>query len=158
MSNVPSIKNREALHYVDFVRDFIRDNLPSWGGENGLVVLDYDLILRVYGPEYDSDSIGRVALVELKLGGDLTGGQKKTFSMLDSMLTRGDIDGNRYIGSYSLHYQLAFSDDDSPPQMTFEHLSRLFVGPLSGVEIDGHSAIVEWIKALPIPSIMEAGW
>lgn len=158
MSNVPSIKNREALHHVDFVRDFIRDNLPSWGDGNGLVVLDYDLILRVYGPDYDTDSIGRVALVELKLGGDLTSGQKKTFSMLDSMLTRGDVDGNRYIGSYSLHYQLAFSDDDSPPQMTFEHLSRLFVGPLSGVEIAGHSAIVEWIKALPIPATMEAGW
>jgi len=158
MSNVPSIKNREALHHVDFVRDFIRDNLPSWGDGNGLVVLDYDLILRVYGSEYDTDSTGRFALVELKLGGELTSGQKKTFSLLDSMLTRGDLDGNRYIGSYSLHYQLVFGDDDSPPQMTFEQLRRLFVGPLSAVEIDGHSAIVEWIKTLPIPATMEAGW
>jgi hypothetical protein len=159
MSNVASIKRPDQLHNIDYIRDYIRAKMPMWGGGNGFVALDMDLILRVYGPQYNSNQIGRFALIELKKGdGDLTTAQYKTFNQMDTMLRVGDVRGDQYAGSYVLRYSLELGGVDCG-SVQFLKLERLFTGGIvRDVLIEDHHDICQWMETLPIPEPMEVGF
>lgn len=90
-------------------REFIRKNCPDPELNEGWVVLDFDLIVRIYGTK-GRDQAGTFKLLEVKMGNAvLKGGQKWTFRLIDQLLTRGDILGNhlykdpgRYEGFYEI--------------------------------------------------------
>lgn len=78
-------------------RDFIRDNCHN--GRQGLTVEDLDLIVRTYGFNKHTDSIGRIRLLELKyLGATLGVSKIKTFGMIDLALRTSPFTSDRYDG------------------------------------------------------------
>lgn len=84
-------------------RDFFRQYLPNAAA--GMVVEDLDLVLRTFGPNFDMSDIGRFRLVELKHGSaGLTGGQIRTFGLIDRLLTLADPEREFYDGFYVVQY------------------------------------------------------
>lgn len=94
---------RAVFELRELLRGHKHRTMPE--GRDGFVVEDLDLILRWYGPRFNQDSIGRFRLVELKrLGaGILEEAQRRTFDLLDSVITNSD----RYDGFYVVEF-----DDD----------------------------------------------
>jgi hypothetical protein len=75
-------------------RDFLRKHLPH--AAQGQVVLDLDLVLRVYGRD---DQEGRFRLVELKkTGAPMAYGETRTFRLIDRLLRQADPTGRHYDG------------------------------------------------------------
>jgi hypothetical protein len=84
------------------LRDYLRTHYPD--GSNGFVLEDLDLVVRHYGINYRTDSIGRILLIELKHPGSSIGtAQRKTFGLIDSLMRRGDPKGERYLGYFQLN-------------------------------------------------------
>jgi hypothetical protein len=83
-------------------REWIRQHLPS--GDEGTVVEDLDLVMRVYGAKHETDDVGRFMLCELKFRHKwIDRAQKKTFGLIDSILRAGDREG-RYLGYFVVQY------------------------------------------------------
>jgi len=84
-------------------RDWLREKQPY--GDQGYVVEDLDLVLRVYGDNYETDSKGCFMLCELKFRPHVPGyAQHKTFGLLDALLRAADPDKKRYIGYFLIQY------------------------------------------------------
>ena len=78
-------------------RDFIRKHCPN--ASDGFVAEDLDLLLRVYGPNYGTDAVGKFRLVEIKYGNPPLGKSKEnTFGAIDAALRVGL--GDRYEGYF----------------------------------------------------------
>lgn len=104
-------------------RDFIRLHLP--GASQGCVVEDLDMVQRVYGASYGLDDSGRVRLVELKYGSaGLTGGQIRTFGLLDALLRLGDPTGKRYDGFYLVQTSGRWEDASTTFRVNRQPLDR----------------------------------
>jgi len=102
MNDTPRFRNPDKLQVLPY-RDWLWRNLPP--GRSGYVVEDLDLVLRIYGPMYDSDADGRLMFVELKFGNTtINPAQRKTFGLIDNLMRRGDPDGRRYAGYFVLNY------------------------------------------------------
>lgn len=85
-------------------REVIRQELP--GPDDGLVTLDVDLVMRVYGFNYGTDARGKFRLLEVKCAdGRLTGGEAHTFRLLDEMLRLLDPQRRRYLGFFTIWTQ-----------------------------------------------------
>jgi len=85
---------------LDLVREYTRRHLP--GGDEGCVIEDVDLVMRLYGPNYGLGGMGKFALVELKHNDvNIEFAQKRTFGMIDTILRRGDT-GNQYVGYFKV--------------------------------------------------------
>jgi hypothetical protein len=90
------------LYQVLGPREAIREWMPD--GDKGFVATDLDLVLRWFGQNYDTDAVGRVALIELKHGSaPLAAAQTHTFGLIDALFRAGDPDGKRYAGFYVVH-------------------------------------------------------
>jgi hypothetical protein len=98
----PVFRHPDKLQVLPF-RDWIRANLPV--GNQGFVAEDLDLVIRVYGANFDSDSTGKFLLAELKYGNSrLDYAQRMTFGLLDSMLRQADPTCSRYLGFFLINY------------------------------------------------------
>lgn len=82
-------------------REFIRQRLP--GPSDGFIVEDIDLILRVFGMGYGTDTRGKFRLLEIKSAdGRITYGQRETFNLIDMMLRAVDPQRRRYLGYFTI--------------------------------------------------------
>jgi hypothetical protein len=100
----PIFRNPE-LYQVDALRECIRQDCPP--GPAGFIAEDLDLVCRVFGEKYDTDSTGRVMLVEVKHGTKPLGPSKeRTFGLIDRLLRAGakELGGNRYRGYYVIRH------------------------------------------------------
>jgi len=94
--------SNHRFHHPDLVeqrheRDFIRSHCPN--GRDGFIAEDLDLVLRAFGPTYQTDGRGRIRLVEIKFGNASLGPSKRmTFGLIDEGLRKGL--GPRYDGLY----------------------------------------------------------
>lgn len=118
-------------------RTWIRNNLPH--ARDGYVVEDLDLVVRVYGNQFKTDSKGQYMLIELKYGSAQLGvAQVKTFSLIDSQLRQADPDGVRYKGYYVVNYTNEDWDDSSfkinGRAVTFETFYRFMMFEDVGIE------------------------
>jgi len=106
MASGHTFRNPDKFQVLAF-RDWIRKHLPS--GSAGCVVEDLDLVMRVYGKRYGTDSVGKFMFVELKFGDATLGrAQINTFRMIDDTCRKGDPECTRYMGYFLLQY----SDED----------------------------------------------
>jgi len=100
--NKPVFRNPDKLQVLPF-RDWIRANLPA--GNQGYVAEDLDLMLRVYGHEFNTDATGRFAECELKFGNaTLDYAQIRTFRLRHTIMRKGDPERERYQGFYLIQY------------------------------------------------------
>ena len=98
----PVFRNPDKFQILPF-REWLRKNMPS--GTDGFVVEDLDLVIRVYGPNFESDAEGKFILVELKYGMAWIGRAKKmTFGLIHRLLRETDSHRQRYLGFYVLNY------------------------------------------------------
>ena len=82
-------------------REYIRKNLPS--GSAGFIAEDLDLIVRHFGPQFHLDAIGRLRLVEIKVGRGLFGASKRqTLGLLHDMCATSQ-HADRYDGFYVIY-------------------------------------------------------
>lgn len=80
-------------------RDWIRSVMPE--GRAGFVAEDLDLVTRTYGPNYNSDAVGRLMMIELKHAGASLGSSKEnTFGMMDALMRSADPRALRYRGFF----------------------------------------------------------
>ena len=142
MTGAPCVYNRELLHEVnDKVRGFLAGALPGPGKSTGIVLTDLDVVHRTYGADFGTDGVGRLLLLEFKRGfGVPTGGQYNTYRLMDRMLTIGD-SADRYGGFWLVNYEMDV--DDSP---FFGFAERLFLSPWQRCQIDGHDAVMEFLR------------
>jgi hypothetical protein len=143
MTDAPCVYNRELLHEVnDKVRGFLAEALPRPGKSTGIVLTDLDLVHRTYGTDFGTDGTGRLLLLEFKRGfGAPTGGQKKTYRLLDQMLTSGG-NADRYGGFWLVNYEMDI--DDSP---FFKFAERMFLKSWQGhCRIYGHDAVMGFLR------------
>lgn len=150
---VPEVRNREAFKSIDVIRDYLRVEVPGWGNGSGVVLLDVDLVHRCYGPDFLSDSTGRVMLMELKYGSaELTGGQWNTFQLIDRLISAGDPLGMRYGGFWRVQYEI--EADDTP---YFTVAERLFLSAWQTAKVEGHDAVMAFmatgIAPAPTPEV-----
>lgn len=96
---------KEGFTELEF-RSFIRKYVPE--PKDGYVVLDFDLILRIYRVK-GRDEEGSIRLFEIKEGdAEFKGGQKWTFRVINKLLTLGSnileekIGVKRYEGFYEI--------------------------------------------------------
>jgi hypothetical protein len=95
-------RNPDKVQQQPF-RDWIRKELPP--AREGAVVLDIDLLMRVFGTAHGTDAMGRLAFFELKHGKSVpTGGQKRTYALLDELLRTADPRSLRYAGMHLIQY------------------------------------------------------
>jgi len=87
---------------VHSFREHFRDR---WPGPESCVVTDLDVVLRVYGRNLGGQR-GRFVLMEMKYGDttSATGGQTRTFGLIDELLRQADPDQLRYRGLYLVTY------------------------------------------------------
>lgn len=82
-------------------REYIRDNMPKGG--NGFIADDVDLVLRYWGPEHQTDGIGRIRIVELKVANGVFGySEKLTLGLLDKMCKTSS-QSDRYEGFFLIY-------------------------------------------------------
>ena len=85
------------------LRNLIRTWFPD--GRSGYVAMDMDLVVRVFGHQYDSDSDGRFRFIETKWSPEtdkpttLGPAQLKTFGLIDRMCRTSEM-ADRYDGFY----------------------------------------------------------
>jgi len=98
----PEFRNDDKFQRLKH-RDWLREKQPH--GDQGYVVEDLDLVLRVYSGKYGTDSKGCFMLCELKFYPYAPGyAQRKTFGLMDELLKAADPDGKRYIGYFLIQY------------------------------------------------------
>jgi len=98
----PTFRNPDKFQQLSF-RDWFRKNKPS--GKEGYVVEDLDLVLRIFGANFHTDATGKFILIELKFKNAWIGpAQKRTFSLINSLLRQGDPERKRYLGYYVVQY------------------------------------------------------
>jgi hypothetical protein len=147
----PQIRNADHLNGTDAVRELMRQQFPAPGAANGLVVLDIDMVLRVYGPNFGTDGEGRFILTEWKQGtANLSGGQLFTFKTIHKLMRRGD-DAGRYLGFWKINYSNASNGDDdrfNPECVTIHKAVRLW--DESPLVIEGHDAVCQFLSTLSV--------
>ena len=95
----------QLLQYREYIRNHPQSPLPR----DGYVVEDLDMLIRGFGPRFQTDDLGKFVEIELKFGRKwLTYGQLKTFGLRDRLMRQGDPAGKHYLGFYVINY----SDDD----------------------------------------------
>ena len=100
-------RHPDVLQQLPF-RDWIRQNLP--GPKAGYVVEDLDLVIRVYGDNFSSDSTGKFMLIELKKHpANIGHAQWMTFGLIDRLL-KSSPEGYRYKGYYVIQYTVEHWD------------------------------------------------
>jgi hypothetical protein len=98
----PEFRNEDKLQRLPF-RDWLRKYLPS--GDQGFVVEDLDLVIRLFGSAYRLDSKGAFALIELKyMRTDIGKAQRMTFGLIDEVARLGDPQRKRYLGYFLIQY------------------------------------------------------
>ena len=98
----PVFRNPSKIQVLPF-RDWLRANKPA--GQQGYIVEDLDLVLRVYGTNFHTDATGKFIFIELKFRNAWIGTSKiKTFGLLDSLCRAADPDHLRYLGYYIVQY------------------------------------------------------
>lgn len=87
------------------VQPFREHFRKRWPGPESCVVTDLDVVLRVYGRNMGG-ARGRFVLMEMKYGDatTATGGQTRTFGLIDELLRQADPDRLRYRGLYLVTY------------------------------------------------------
>ena len=75
-------------------------------GWAGYVVEDLDMaILRVYGPNYNTDSSGKLMMMETKYRfAQMDTAQIRTFRTMHRLMRLGDPNRKRYLGFYVVQY------------------------------------------------------
>ena len=102
----PRFRNSDKLQVLSH-REWMRQHMPA--GSEGYVVEDLDLVLRVYGPGWGTDSVGKFMLLELKFGkASIGAAQRKTFGLMDSLIKTSPLAPGRYLGYFVVNY----SDED----------------------------------------------
>jgi hypothetical protein len=102
MNNRPVFRNPDKFQVLLF-RDYLRKHLP--GGREGCVIEDLDLIIRLYGKQFNTDDDGKFYLFELKFGNARIGiAQQKTFGLIHRLLRMADPRRERYLGYYVINY------------------------------------------------------
>jgi hypothetical protein len=87
------------------VQSFREHFRARWPGPESCVVTDLDVVLRVYGRDLGG-ALGRFVLMEWKYGDSTpaTGGQTRTFGLIDELLRHADPEHLRYRGLYLVTY------------------------------------------------------
>ena len=86
-------------------REWIGEYLP--GGGEGFNNTDLDMVINIFGPIIDQpyNASGRLMLIEVKTGyGKFNYGQRKTMSLLNSLLRKADPDHRFYRGFYLIQW------------------------------------------------------
>ncbi len=94
-------RHPDKLQQLPF-RDWIRANMPS--PNDGFVVEDLDLVIRVYGQNFNTDKDGKFMLIELKKHPAYIGNaQWMTYGMVNRLLVSSP-ESHRYKGYYVVQY------------------------------------------------------
>jgi hypothetical protein len=84
-------------------REWIKDVMPP--GPKGFTNEDLDSIMRWWGPKYNSDAVGKIALVEIKKKGvESSYSKEMTFGFLDFALRTSALK-HRYVGFYWIRWE-----------------------------------------------------
>lgn len=114
----PVFRNDDKFQVLKH-RDWIRNNKPP--GNEGYVVEDLDIVLRIYGTNYDTDSTGKFMLLELKFGrAYIDYAQRRTFGQINYMLRKADPGRVRYMGYFVVQYD---NDDWDKSEFTINRVS-----------------------------------
>lgn len=113
---------------IDPMREWIRRELP--GSRKGMVVIDLDMAVRRYGPNYGLDSTGDLMLVEKKeYSGQLTGGERYVYGWISKAIENGDY-GDRWRGTRLLRVmytkKIPVCDECGQPKMSDDEAYDLF--------------------------------
>lgn len=85
----------------DHRREYIRREMVD--GDKGFIAEDLDLILRVYGDDFQTDYLGKFRMVELKFHeGTFNSSQQKTLGIMDRMLKQSP-ESFRYGGFFMVY-------------------------------------------------------
>ena len=146
----PQLRNIEHLNSLDAVRELMRRQFPQPGAVNGLVVSDIDMVMRFYGPTFNTDSKGKFIFTEWKQGGgSLTNGQAHTYKGIHEVMRAGDPYMKRYMGFYKINYTnsgTTEADRFNLECVTFDKATQLYDKPTK--VISGHQAIFEFLTTL----------
>lgn len=139
----PTVRHRHLLDAIGAVRDMMRNEFPT--GAQGMVVEDLDMIMRVYGPEFDTDQKGRFAMLEFKFGmREMDDAQRNTFSVIDESVRTG-CNANRYEGFWLIN----FATDDSGDVRFLR--ARLKFMPGHTAELTDHQSIYQMLRTFKFP-------
>lgn len=104
----PKFNHPDLVQVLPF-REYLRQHMPT--AQEGYVVEDLDLALRVYQPNkptpfnFQTDAEGKLRLIELKYGKAwITPGQQRTFGLIDKLMRLGDPNKERYLGYFVVQY------------------------------------------------------
>lgn len=102
----PVLRNEDIAPELA-IRKYLRrtDEQPRYKtGTEGFVVEDNDLVIRLFGPEFGTDDIGKLMMLDEKYPGhDLGPAQIRTFGLQDWGLRRGL--NERYMGFYVINIE-----------------------------------------------------
>lgn len=131
-------RNPDKIQKLTY-RDFLRVHLPD--SRSGFVAEDLDLLVRVYGANFDTDANGKFMLIEVKgKKGRIHRSKIMTFGMIDELLRKADPDRKRYLGYYVIQ-------TDTPE---WEDRSKFW---LNGKPISCESLISFFETKLEIPPV-----
>lgn len=123
-------------------REWARANLPH--SSEGVVVDDMDMIVRTWGPSYNTGAFGKFRLIEIKYASAWpTIGQMITFKGIDELLRRGDPGRHTYLGFYVVQHWTEdwtgdFFEINSQTRLDTEAFKSFLLGTtdLPGYEFD----------------------
>ena len=145
----PTIRHRELLNSIGPVRDLMRAEFPT--AQQGMVIEDLDMIIRVYGDEFATDHEGRLGLFEFKYGATPIGtAQSKTFGLLDKMLRDGP-HKDRYAGFWLVNYTV------NDGIVEFLKARRKYLAQGTS-EVVGHDAIHTMLRCFTFPEPVADLW
>lgn len=103
----PHWRGRDDNNWEPVFNAAIRNSCPA--GRDGYVANDVDFVIRLFGPNYNTDADGKFMLTEFKhYPSGLTVSQKKLFTMMDRALRAGDCQdfGCQYMGFYLVQFEV----------------------------------------------------
>lgn len=144
------VRNPARLNH-QHLRDIIANRVRLPDRNDGPVVTDVDLVVRQYGPMYHSDAEGRYIFADFKYGDTrLSGGQARTFALIDRQLRSATYEPHRYQGFWLIRW----GQDAFGPMFT--RASRQFVADVP--DIVGHENVLAFLERCESPEPMDDLW
>lgn len=145
----PTIRHQDLLDAIGPVRDLMRNEFPT--GQQGMVIEDLDMIIRVFSDNFGTDEEGRLVLLEWKFGtAKIDTAQIKTFSLMDKMMRNGDKQG-RYAGFWLVNYTV------NDGIVEFLKARRKYLAQGTS-EVVGHDAIHTMLRCFTFPEPVADLW
>lgn len=144
------VRNPERLNHQP-LRDIIAKRVRLPDRNDGPVVTDIDLVVRQYGPIQHSDAEGRYIFADFKFGNaELSGGQSRTFALIDRQLRATTYEPARYQGFWVIRW----AEDIFGPR--FIRAERKFVADVP--HIVGHENVISFLHDVSSPARQPDMW